>query len=154
MSETGTSFDDFWAEVERAELAERGALPTVDICGVTVTVPHDNPLRVELGARAKADSTAMEDVQQLVGDLFGTDVLDHWITAGMTNRQFRTVLLWGLANGNGKEMSFAQAYEFVKDGELGKASRTTLNSRSDVTGGPSRPTSTASTGSGLATSAA
>jgi len=41
------SWDEFWAEIKRAEADERGEAATEVIRGVTVVVPHDLPLRFQ-----------------------------------------------------------------------------------------------------------
>lgn len=137
----GRSFDEFWAEVQRAE---GGTYPTTVIRGITVRIPTDLPLSVEIQARAKADSSAVDDLRNLIASLFGRQVLDDWVAAGMTDRELRTVLLWGLAHGRGNPITVAEAYERVKAGDTAGKARpgsTTTRGASSSTGGRSKPTS-------------
>ncbi|MBF8191656.1 hypothetical protein ITP53_39380 [Nonomuraea sp. K274] len=146
------SWDDFWAEQMRAEQAEREGPPTKTIRGVKVAVPHDLPLMFEIRADQLRGSSDQAAFEQLIGDLFGAQVLDAWIANGMGEREFRTVLAWGLANGRGDTMTFRQAYDLVRARELGKAARKTEtsdqeNAESESSGGRSKPTSAANTSS-------
>lgn len=143
------AFDDFWAEVQRKEAEERTGPETVTIRDVTVKVPHDLPLRFELKTDRLKKSGSIEAFKELLADLFGADVLDAWVEAGMTEREFQTVLAWGMANGKGKPVTFREAYELVREKAEGKAetSSTRKNAASGATGGRSRRTSGASTAS-------
>lgn len=147
------SWDAFWAEVQREEEAERGGTATEVIRGVTVNVPYDLPLRFDRLMEKVKTSSSDEDTKMLLSDMFGVDVLDAWTDAGMTSLEFQTVLMWGFANGKGKPMTFREAYTLLKDKDSGKASTSTPKSaESGATGGRSRRTSTANTGSRLARS--
>ncbi|WP_101788645.1 hypothetical protein [Nonomuraea indica] len=144
------SWDDFWAEVQRAEQAARTGPPTQIIRGVEVRVPHDLPLLFERKVDQLRDSGDEDAFAELLADLFGADVLDAWTEAGMMAREFQVVLAWGMANGKGREMSFREAYELVvaQDGDEGKGkSSTRTNARSGGTGGRSKRTSAANTSS-------
>lgn len=144
QADTG-SWDDFWAEIERAELAERDEAATEVIRGVRVVVPHDLPLRFDRKLIAVQESDDMTDVHDLVTDLFGDDVFERWVAAGMTSIEFQTVLAWGIAHGKGRRVSFAEAYEVVRSGKDRQSQSTKQASKRS--GGASKPTSRASTGS-------
>ncbi|MEU8196337.1 hypothetical protein AB0C10_21375 [Microbispora amethystogenes] len=146
------SWDAFWDEVRREEEAERGGPRTETIRGVAVPVPYDLPLKFDRRLDQHSGSSSEEDLRGLLVDLFGTDALDKWIDAGMTDLEFRTVLMWGVANGKGKETSFREAYELVKERESGKASSTPKSGSGGGTGGRSRRTSTPATSSSRGTS--
>lgn len=149
--DTTQSWDDFWAEIERKEAAERGRAATVTIRGVQVRVPHDLPLRFDRRLERLQGSTSEDDIRALLEDLFGQDVLDQWVENGMTSMEFRVLLRWAVANGRGRAMSFAEAYEAVKEDEQGKAETTTTAEMTPSSGGSastgrsSRPTSAANT---------
>lgn len=144
------SWDEFWAEVERKEAAERGTPATTVIRGIEVVIPHDLPLKFDQRL-ARIERGEIEDdekaVEELVADLFGVDAYRKWVDAGMGGLEFRVVLLWGMANGKGQRMSFAEAYEAVKS--QGKTLRPNRRMRraSAKAGGRSRRTSTANMGS-------
>ncbi|MFI6909877.1 hypothetical protein ACIBKY_52055 [Nonomuraea sp. NPDC050394] len=140
------AFDDFWAEVQREEAAERKGPPTQVIRGITVTVPYDLPLLFERKTDQMRESGSEETFKELLAELFGADVLDAWIEAGMTSREFEVVLAWGMANGKGREMTFREAYEMVRDKQQGKAKSSTRKSGgSGSTGRSSKRTSGANT---------
>ena len=145
------SWDDFWAEVQRKEAAERTGPPTQTIHGVEVRVPHDLPLLFERKVDQLKDASDEAAFAELVAELFGADVLDEWIDAGMTGREFEVVLAWGMANGKGRNMSFREAYELIqeRDNDRGKApgSSTRKNARSGGSGGRSKRTSGVNTNS-------
>lgn len=141
------AWDAFWAEVQ-------GEGRTETIRGVTVPVPSDLPLGFKARMDQLRDSDRDEDVQELVGMVFGPGVLDQWITAGMGMREFQTVLTWGMSCGGGNPITFREAYELVAGAE-GKSpgpSRATRRAAtkkpSSPTGGASKRTSSASTSSG------
>lgn len=139
------SWDDFWAEVTRQEKPL-----TETIRGVAVTVPHDLPLRFQRKLAAIEDASSDDVYKELVADLFGSDVLDAWIDAGMTGTEFQVVLAWGLSHGRGKPVTFREAYELVRgaSGKAGARKRSPRTSTgSAATGGRSKRTSTASTAS-------
>lgn len=126
------TWDDFWAEVSPPERREV-------IRGVEVTVPRNLPLKFNRRLEELRDSTRDEDVAELVGMLFGPGVLDQWIENGMSAPELQVVLAWGIANGNGQDFTFRQAYEAVRAQQAGqqtgqgKASRPTT--RRAATGG-------------------
>lgn len=144
------SWDEFWAEIERAEAADRGETATTVIRGVRVPVPHDLPMRFTRHLERVSESEDLADVHALLADLFGSDVFDAWVDAGMRSIEFQTVLAWGIANGQGRPLTFAQAFEAVRT--QGKSLRPEPANRTERrasarSGGPSKPTSPASTGS-------
>lgn len=141
-------WDAFWAEVNA-----KGATETIR--GVTVPVPTDLPLGFQQRMNALRDSDRDEDVQELVALIFGAGILDQWIAAGMGTREFQVVLGWGVANGGGKPTTFREAYDMVAAAEAegkgpgpNRATRRAATKKpSSTTGGPSKRTSPASTGS-------
>lgn len=152
------SFDAFWAEVQGKRQSEI-------IRGVSVPVPDDLPIRFRKRMIELQDSDRDEDVQELVGMIFGEGILDQWIAAGMGGREFKVVMTWGLANGGGKPTSFREAFDIVQNADAqGKeasapspnraARRAATNSRSSATGTTSKRTSSASTASAPRTSRA
>jgi len=149
-SESYESWDDFWAEVERQEAAERGRAATTVIRGVRVPIPHDLTLRFTRKVEQLKNSSSDDDIRSLLVDLFGQDVFDQWVENGMKSREFRVVLRWAVANANGRNMSFREAYKAVREDE-GKAATTTSSTpnsgESANTGSSSRQISAASTAS-------
>ncbi|MEU0199130.1 MULTISPECIES: hypothetical protein [unclassified Streptomyces] len=156
---TGTAghetWDDFWAEVSGGR--------TEVIRGVEVQVPTDMPLAMEKRVDELRESEAEEDVAELVALLFGADILTAWIENGMGVQEFQIVLTWGMAQAGGRDLSFAEALELVRDGAgEGKqagpkgpnraARRAAPAKRSAAGGGRSKRTSNASTSSARKTS--
>ncbi|MCI3271391.1 hypothetical protein [Streptomyces cylindrosporus] len=143
-SPVGESWDAFWAEVSSGR--------TEVIRGVEVQVPNDMPLIVERRVEELQDSSRSEDVEELVKLIFGTDCMEHWREAGMGLKEFQTVLTWGLAHASGREMTFAEAYELVQNGEGASGGKATPNraarrAPSASGGGRSKRTSSVSTAS-------
>ena len=145
------SFDEFWARVSG------GATETIR--GVTVQVPTDLPLIVDQRVGELQNSSRLEDIQELLGLLFGADVLDQWIQAGMGLREFQVVMTWGLARAGGSELTFQEAYDLVQQGAgAGKQlaptgpNRAARRSQSAAGGGRSKRTSSASTATARKTS--
>lgn len=145
-SDKSESFDAFWAEVTGAG--------TEVIRGVEVRIPTDIPLAMQQRVKALEDSEAEDDIREMVGLLFSADVLDAWRDAGMGLLEFKTVLAWGMAHAGGTKVSFREAYDTVMaaEADAGKAPnratrRAASKPRSGSTGGPSKRTSSASTGS-------
>lgn len=148
------SWDSFWEEIHAAARTET-------IRGVTITVPTDVPLRIERRMDELRDSAEEADVAELVAELFGADALDTWVTNGMGVVEFKTLIAWGVAQGNGRDISFRDAYEKVRAADEGKpagpnraARRAASKKPSASTGGRSKRTSNASTGSARKTSRA
>jgi hypothetical protein len=108
-----SSWDAFWAEAQRRQLAVRGLSPTVTIRGVDVRRPQDLPMRFEQEVAQARHANDDATFQLLLEKLFGVDVLSAWIEAGMGALEFRVVLAWGMANGKGKPLTFQQAWEGV-----------------------------------------
>lgn len=149
LVEANQSWDAFWSEVQAEEAAERGEQATETIRGVTVIVPHDLPLRFDRRLEQLKGSSTDESVKAMIVDLFSDDVLEQWIDAGMTQVEFRTVLMWGMAHGRGKPLTFREAYDIVREQNQGKAATGSppKSGRSGASGGRSKRTSAASTGS-------
>lgn len=152
QAEGTQAWDDFWSEVEREELAERGEAATEVIRGVTVQVPHDLPLKFDRKLDKLKNSSDEADMRELLELLFGGDVLDQWVENGMKSTEFQTVLTWGLANGKGKALTFREAYELGKQQNQAegkapapKTGPVATRSRSGASGGRSKRTSAAST---------
>ena len=149
MTEQTQSWDDFWAEVGRVPRTET-------VRGVAVPVPTDLPLRVVVRAEQMADSTDLDDVRSLLLDVFGDDILDALVDAGIGAMELRTLLAWATAQGSGRDVTFRDAYEMVTaaDGGVGEGkapapvpvNRASRRATSG-TGGRSKPTSAANTGS-------
>lgn len=150
------TWDAFWAEVSGGR--------TEVIRGVEVAVPADVPMALEQRVEELRDSDSKEDLAELLALLFGQDVLDQWMDAGMGMLELQTVLTWGMAQAGGRDLSFAEALDMVRSGEAGKlpgpkgpnrATRRATGApakRSAAGGGRSKPTSRASTSSGRKTS--
>lgn len=141
------SWDSFWAERQREEAAERGVETTTVIRGVEVVIPHDLPLKFDQRVTQMQGSARIEDVHDLVGELFGEGVLDEWVESGMGDREFQTVLLWGIARGKGRQVTFEQAYEAVRTQGKSLLPNRSAKRGSARSGGPSKQTSAASTAS-------
>jgi hypothetical protein len=153
------TWDAFWSEVSSGR--------TEVIRGIEVRVPTDMPLVMERRIDELRESEAEEDVAELVALLFGEDILDAWIDAGMGSLEFQTVLTWGMAQAGGQDISFADALDLVRNGggegkKVGpkgpnRAARRATGAparRSAAGGGRSKPTSRASTSSSRRTSRA
>ena len=144
------SWDAFWAEVSGAR--------TEVIRGVTVQVPRDVPFGFEERLQELSESSSREDIADLVESLFGAETFAAWDEAGMGLQELQVVLTWGMAQASGRDLSFREAYEMVLNGAEGKApsgqNRAARRSQSKSTGGQSKPTSRASTGSARKTSRA
>lgn len=131
------SWDDFWAEVVPTRRTE-------NIRGVEVDVPADLPLKFTRELEQLVESQRDEDIQYLVSVLFGEDILDAWTENGMTGPEFQTVLAWGVAQGQGRDVSFREAYEAVRTGGKSLAPPAS-QTKSGGTGARSRRTSGGST---------
>lgn len=141
------AWDEFWAEVQPAQR-------TQVICGVEVLVPTDMPLNLMHRLEELQSSESEDDLHELVALLFGEGALADWQDAGMTFGQFQVALAWGVAHAQGQDLSFREVYERVQAAEQGKAPapnraarRAAARPRSASTGGRSKPTSRANTGS-------
>ncbi|WP_228974944.1 hypothetical protein [Streptomyces sp. DH12] len=150
------SWEDFKREVFHHE--------TVEIAGVEVPVPVDMPLGYEERAAALGDlgeDGRLEDFATLVEPLFGPDAFGQWVEAGMGQVELLTAITWGMAKASGRDISFSDAYAIVTSDDPGKAlgqnraaRRAASKPRSVSTGGPSKRTSSGSTGSTRRRSAA
>ncbi|MFE3578708.1 hypothetical protein [Streptomyces vinaceus] len=142
------SWDAFWASVSRPK--------TTTIRGVEVVVPTDMPMLVEQRVEELHGSDRLEDIAELVGMVFGQDCLEQWRDNRMGLMEFRVILTWGMANARGKELSFQEAYdlaqETVPEGKAPAPNRAARRAQSAATGGRSKRTSSASTGSARRTS--
>lgn len=147
------SWDDFWAEVVPDERTET-------IRGVIIKVPHRLPLKFDRRATQLKNSGDEEAIGELLTMLFGVNVLDAWVDADMDDLELKVALMWGMAHGKGRAISFRRAYELVMEQEAAKAqdqaegkapasarSSTRKRSASGSTGGRSKRTSDANIGS-------
>ncbi len=146
------SWDAFWAETSAGR--------TEVIRGVEVPVPTDMPIVMERRVEELRESESEEDLRELVGLLFGRDILGEWMDQGMGVRELQTVLTWGYAQANGRDITFREALEIVQSGGVGKqagpnratrrasaAKKSASVKASAAGGGRSRRTSSGSTGS-------
>lgn len=154
------SWDAFWAEVSGRR--------TEVIRGVEVRVPSDIPLGYEERLAQLSDlgeGSRLEEFEPLVSPLFGDGVFAQWVEAGMGTLEFLTVITWGMAQAAGKDLTFAEAYAVAASDDPGKAvganraarraaTKTASRKPSVSTGGPSKRTSSGSTGSARRTSRA
>ncbi|MFF9844611.1 hypothetical protein [Streptomyces sp. NPDC013740] len=147
------SWDDFWTRVTGGG--------TETIRGVEIQIPTDVPLAMEQRLKALEDSESEDDIREMVGLLFGADVLDRWAENGMGLLEFKTVLAWGMAHAGGAKVTFQEAFDIVLAEEAAegkapnRAARRAVSKRpSGGTGGPSKRTSSASTSSARRTSRA
>lgn len=115
--ETFESWDAFWSEVQGSEQAK-----TETIRGVKVRVPTELTVRFAQRAEALQTSTKLEDITGVLGDLYGKDVMETWLDAGMELLEFQTVFAWSLAHAMGKPISFRQALAQVRELDQAKTS--------------------------------
>lgn len=154
-------FLEFWAADEQKRTQPR----TVRILGADVRIPADVPLRLAALAQAFDGSESVDELRQVVLELFGEDHLDTWIANGLTTGMTKVIIAWGILNGGGMPTTFAEAVERSAEMEMaaaaGKApagrSRAARSASSDTqtsgkTGRSSSRTSGASTGSRRKTS--
>lgn len=138
--------NESWDDFVRTQFGGR----TETICGVTVAVPTDIPLLFEeLAANLSAESEE-SDFAEVVALLYGEGVFERWKRAGIGAMGLMTALTWGVAQANGRDLTFSEAYAVVISDDPGKAlnppaNRAARRQRSATTGGPSKPTSRAST---------
>jgi hypothetical protein len=130
------------------------------ILGVDVPVPTELPLALAALGDELATSEDQGDVERIVTLLFGEDVYQRWVTAGLTAEQLAVLMAWGMANATGTPTTFAEAAQLAADAEAaGKARKAAVvpnraarraSSRTPAsasTGGSSSRTSAASTAS-------
>lgn len=144
----GEDFTAFWHGRNR-----RGAILRNVVPGVNVELPPELPLAFEVEARRLANDESLAAVHHLFAMLYGTGTLDQLIGGGLTGEQLGVLILWGAANGSGRVMSLADATAEFERMKAAKAAGKALprpsgsGGTSAGTGGASRPTSRASTGS-------
>lgn len=142
-----------WDDFVRAEFKTR----TENICGIDVPVPTDLPLAFEdLASHLSAESEE-GDFGDIVDLLYGPGVFDQWRAAGIGAMGLMTALTWGIAQANGRDITFSEAYRAVTSDDPGKAlnppaNRAARRAPSAAAGGPSKRTSRASTGTARKTS--
>jgi hypothetical protein len=143
-----SSWDAFWAEAQRRQLAARGLSPTVTIRGVEVRRPADLPIRFEQDVAAAEVADDDATFQLLLEKLFGVDVFTAWISAGMGRLEFRVIFTWALANGKGRPFTFEQAFEAVRASMEPPAGDTPAGDNPGKEPSSSPPTSGASANTG------
>lgn len=131
---------------------------TQRIYGVDVEVPRDLPLNLGPRYEQIKGSEDLESFKELLGLVFGPGVLEKWIERGIGIQQVKVLVTWGMLNGSGQPVSFAEAAAHTADAEreaAGKAPtapnraarRASSTTRgSDGTGRSSKRTSRANTG--------
>ncbi|MEU9606150.1 hypothetical protein [Streptomyces sp. NPDC048057] len=149
-----TSFDAWWTEVHGAR--------TTEVCGLTVKVPSDLPYGFNKRFEELQDSDSDEDAAELVALLFGEEAASAWLDGPdrIGTRQLFTILGWGMAQAQGEDVSYQEAYDAVMEQVVGKAPEPNRAERraaaqkrpSRSTGGRSKPTSSGSTTSARKTS--
>jgi len=142
-----------WDDFVRSQFGAR----TEVICGVEVPVPTDPPLAFDDLAAGLSAESEEADFAEVVDLLYGAGVFEQWKKAGIGAKGLMTALTWGVAQANGRDMTFSEAYAVVTSDDPGKAlnppaNRAARRARSTASGGPSKPTSRASTGSARKTS--
>lgn len=145
------SFAAFWAELQ----AERGHKTEYeDILGVQVPIPTTMPLAFAFQLEDLKASESLDDFASLVSDLFGPDIFDQLLGAGVDEEMMVVILGWGMAHAKGQKLTFREAYKLVNPDGQGNAQAANRQARraaqrqpSGTGGGPSKPTSGGSTGS-------
>lgn len=93
--QAAADFDAFFREEVDTGTRER---QTLTVCGRTYTLPDSLPLMFTVGMERLQNSADVDDVRKMLAPLFGRDALDEWADGGMTDRQFRIILLYAAAN--------------------------------------------------------
>ncbi len=142
-----------WDDFVRTQFGAR----TEKICGVTVPVPTDFPLAFEELASNLSVESEESDFAEVTALLYGEGVYEQWKAAGIGAMGLMTALTWGVAQANGRDLTFSEAYAVVTSDDPGKAlnppaNRAARRQQSAASGGPSKPTSRASTATGRKTS--
>lgn len=101
-------FDAFWQEHD-AKRKPR----TIKVAGEVIELPRALPLAFQLETKRAERSEDIGDVRKLIGLLFGSDRLDHWIESGMDDEQFQVLLAYTPAKVQGSDITMAEAAEFV-----------------------------------------
>ncbi|MFF7146043.1 hypothetical protein ACFZB5_33420 [Streptomyces nodosus] len=116
-------FDAFFAE----QAAPRPRQP-LTLYGETYTLPDSLPLMFTLQMERVQDSSDLDDVRKMLASLFGADTLDTWAERGMTDRQFRIVLIYASANVNRPgSVSMQRAAELHDEREAEQAGKAPAN---------------------------
>ncbi|MEU8805059.1 hypothetical protein [Streptomyces anthocyanicus] len=92
---TGADFDAFFRE--EVDTGEQKRQP-VTVCGRRYLLPDSLPLMFTVGMERLQKSADINDVRKMLSPLFGRTALDDWAEDGMTDRQFRIVLVYAAAN--------------------------------------------------------
>src|SRR5690606_4494521 len=88
-------FDAFFSEeVDKGTRARQ----TLTYGGKQYVLPDSLPLMFTLQSERVQESSSIDDVRAMLAPLFGRAALDDWAAAGMTDRQFRIVLMYAAAN--------------------------------------------------------
>lgn len=95
LADQAADFDAFFGEEVNKGTRTRQPLT---VCGRTYILPDSLPLMFTLQATRVQESSSIDDVRKMLTPLFGRDALDDWAEAGMTDRQFRIVLIYAAAN--------------------------------------------------------
>lgn len=161
LADTAKTVDELRDDAEQAESEDyeafwraqkRGGKVLANVHGLDLQLPATLPLYFEVQARRLVDSRDPADVKYLFGILFGEDTYDELVARGMDAEQFAVLLMWGSANGNGRDMSLAQArgeylrMRLAKDAE-GKPRGLDSGATSSDSGRSSKQTSRGNTGS-------
>lgn len=96
-------FDAFWASRTQVRPAR--------IRGEIVTPPTDVPLAMLDELAEVENSEKPEDVKRMLARIFGGEVFDKWVDAGMGLEEFQVVLAWAGAHMRGTPCTFAEAVE-------------------------------------------
>ncbi|WP_437034503.1 hypothetical protein [Streptomyces sp. enrichment culture] len=95
LADDAADFDAFFGE--EVDKGKRPRQP-LTVCGKTYVLPDSLPLMFTLQATRVQESSDIDDVRKMLAPLFGRDALDDWAEGGMTDRQFRIILLYAAAN--------------------------------------------------------
>ncbi|MUL39634.1 hypothetical protein FZ103_00300 [Streptomonospora sp. PA3] len=111
------TFDEFWSEVE-----SRRRVEYTTIRGVRVQVPAPGQLTMRLRrildrARSQQRLTTEPELHAAIGDMYGEGALEAWIERGLMVEQLAVILAWGLAQTQGRPISWERAYEAVQAGK-------------------------------------
>jgi ArsR family metal-binding transcriptional regulator len=95
LAAQAADFDAFFGEeVDKGKREQQ----TVTVCGKRYILPDSLPLMFTLQATRVQESSSIDDVRKMLAPLFGRNALDDWAEGGMTDRQFRIVLIYAAAN--------------------------------------------------------
>ncbi|MCZ9348543.1 hypothetical protein NGM36_01760 [Streptomyces mutabilis] len=111
-------FDAFFGEEVAKGTRQR---QTITLYGSTYTLPDSLPLMFTLQAERVQASADLSDVRRMLAALVGVDALDDWAEHGMTDRQFRIVLMYSAANVRSPgSLSMQRAAELYDEQEAAK----------------------------------